>query len=198
VVENLTKIVPHITFGSVICGLKKGEDWMSQITLELLRPFFGTYLGFSPAGESNVGFGEIEIVVGEKEIKFRFATGLEIREKVFDVEGFTTLSEDEMRENCESNGVDADLVSERVSRFVVFRCGELGPLQLIFDKNVGNDICALSVRMGMADLLGPTILFNSTQAQMDLFEEALLRIEDKRGKGVVPRLRNNGKPENQK
>ena len=48
---------------------------------------------------------------------------------------------------------------------------------------------------GMEDLFGPTVLFAPAQVERGVFEKALSALE-KDNTGVIPRLRNNGKAEN--
>lgn len=157
-----------------------------------MREFKGVYRGFTPTDESDIMLGEIEISITDELIKFRIATGLEIMEEEFRVEDFRSLTEEETNALCLDGTPD-----EIKSNVTVFKCSSEYP-KFLFCKDLETNEVSLAVKMGMGDILGPTVLLGPQLVMRGEFEKAVQVIEQGGGKGVLPRLRNNGKAERNK
>lgn len=153
-----------------------------------LATFEGTYLGFSPTDESAVVMGEMEIVISHENIAVRMATGLKIETDTTNPADFISMTSEEVQAEFNSR-------SAIVDRTVGFRT-ENGHPKLLFLKDAADDELGLIVRTGgMGEMLGPTVLFSPDQVARGDFDKAVSEIEKNAGKGVLPRLRNNGKAE---
>ena len=152
-----------------------------------MQDFKGIYLGFSPTDESDVLMGEIEITISDKTAKLRMATGLKIEEEEISLDDFETMTTEELKAIWKEG-------SDYSSRAAGFK-GQSGYPQFIFFKNPSDEELGLLVRTGgMADMLGPTLLFSSAQVARGIFDKAVQAVENGEV-GIFPRLRNNGKAE---
>ncbi len=152
-----------------------------------MKEFEGRYLGFSPTDESNVGLGEMELVIDENKIKTRLATGLEILEEEMDVSDFLPMTLEE---------IESSTGRKKPEKLEVkaFKHSSGYP-ELLFMKEEGSEFRVLQVRTdGLGEILGPTLLTNVDNGT-EAFEDMLQKIESQDKKGCVPRLRNNGKAE---
>jgi len=157
---------------------------------ESLKSFEGIYLGFSPTDESDVIMGEIEITIKGADIKIRMATGLMIQTEKMGVADFVQMTAQEVKEIFKDG-------SEYPARTVGFKAREKsGFPKLLFLKNSAENEFGLIVRTGgMGEMLGPTLLYSPSQVARGDYEKTVQGIEQKAGKGVLPRLRNGGKAE---
>ncbi|MBI2637441.1 MAG: hypothetical protein HYW88_00940 [Candidatus Sungbacteria bacterium] len=154
-----------------------------------MKEFMGTYLGFSPTDESDAGYGEVEITIGEEMLTSRMATGLEIQEESFPLSMFEKMTPEEAS-LIWSGGAPDDFKN----RTVGFKSKE--DLKLYFMRDPVEGELGLMIQGAMSDLLGPTFLLAPKQIALGLFEKALLKIEeDCKMPGAIPRLHNNGKAE---
>ena len=151
--------------------------------------FEGTYLGFSPTDESDVGYGEIEITIKEGKIAVRHATGLGVHAEKMSMNDFEPMSAAEVAEHYEEGPYAA--------RTVGFKQKDSEYPQFFFLQNPqdqDDEIALIVDTGGMAEMLGPTFLFNQEQVSRGVFEKTLSALEDEAGKkGIVPRLKNGGK-----
>lgn len=167
---------------------------MGQVAEESsLKQFVGTYLGFAPTDESAVVCGEIEIIIDDEQIKIRHATGLKIEEKEIRVSDFEPLTREEVRAQFQE-GQDASDHSLRMAGFKN-KSGD-HPL-LLFTKDPQEGDLGLIVRMGgtVEECFGPMVLFSPAQVARGEYERAVDEMEQGFEKGILPRLRNEGKAE---
>ncbi|MDO8430066.1 MAG: hypothetical protein Q7S73_01725 [bacterium] len=160
-----------------------------------MKEFRGTYLGLTPTDESNSGGGEIEVVIDNKYFKTREATGLTIMASETPISEFKLLSKEEFRSILTASEEDKDKVINSVTAFK--RIPEF-PKYLFFYKNEKGDLLLWIIRGDLGDSLGPTILFSSPMVARGEFDKLVARAEADYGKGSIARLRNNGKPEDEK
>lgn len=158
--------------------------------MDEMNEFRGTYIGFSPTDESDVGFGELEITIDERLLKFRMATGLEIRKEEIPIDDLMPMTPEEAAAIWQK-----DTPGDIASRTIGFKGSSESP-QFFFIKDPKEDEFGILVRIGMGDILGPTILFSPSQVGSGRHEKFFLAVEQKFGRsGVIPRLKNNGRAE---
>jgi len=146
---------------------------------KLLSQFEGQYLGFAPTDESEVGMGEIEVIITSTIIKLRIATGRKIHQEELSTSDFQLTIEEIGLETTDDN-----------TEITAFKKWGSDYPKLIFlkdSKGSGLVICT----GGMGEMLGPTMLFGP--ASHANFQRAVDEIEKKFGTGVLPRLRNGGR-----
>lgn len=151
----------------------------------------GTYKGFSPTDESGVAVGELEVVIADEHLSFRFATGLEIQSGQVPR---TELRELTITEVASRFNPGADI--EGITGYVL---GEEGPIFLFLREapEAPESPRVLLLRFVSDEIdavFGPTQLFMPEQVQAGLFDQAVTEIESYQGdSGVIPRLSNNGR-----
>ncbi len=150
----------------------------------------GTYLGFSPTDESGVGVGELEVIISDDNVNFRFATGLEVHSDEAPRE-FRELTPDELAELFNPG---ADVTGARA-----YMLGDDGPIFLFLADSPelpAETLSILILRLVSAEIdsiFGPTHMFSPKQVEAGYFEAAVAEIEDLQGDpGVIPRLARNG------
>ncbi|MBI2632809.1 MAG: hypothetical protein HYW78_00250 [Parcubacteria group bacterium] len=164
----------------------------TDIHAQSLETFRGTYLGFSPTDESAVGLGEIEVTIGPQKITTRIATGLEILEDDIDISEFRPMTDEEMKIMIQETSPYAARMKGFKNKNSEF------PILLFIENPSENEIGLVINTGGMGEILGPTFLFSPTQVARGDYEKAIQLIENNYGKkGVIPRLRNDGKAEEQ-
>lgn len=154
-----------------------------------MQEFKGVYFGFAPTDESAVGLGELEVTISDTKIKARMATGLKIEDDDLLVSNLQPMTSEEVTAEFRPG-------SPLASRVVGFRAGSGHPI-LLFFKNPTDDEFGLLVRTGgiVEEAFGPELLYSPAQVARGCFEKAISNIEQAAGKGVVPRLRSDGKAE---
>lgn len=147
----------------------------------------GTYRGFAYTDGSGATVGELELVVDDDLLGYRFATGLEIRSEQAPRSELRELDPDEVaahfRHGVNTVGTTGYILNKEDIVFLVL-------------PDAGDDAARVMVlRFGgqeVYDLLGPALLFTPDQVQNGCFERVLNEIEAEYGDGVVPRLADNG------
>jgi hypothetical protein len=153
-----------------------------------LEQIQGTYRGVSPTDESPVAMGELEIIISDKTIKIRHATGLSINEGEISTSELTRMSREELR-----------AVYKDGSKYIDKSIGlSANGLQFIFLPNAKDDEFGLLIKGNeMADMLGPTILYSPAQVQRGVFEKIATKLNQQYKsdypKGCFPRLSTGGK-----
>lgn len=184
-VKNALKIF----FFATLCFFGYADMSIAGQERNSLEGWSGVYLGFFPTDESAIGIGEIEISIDE-EVKFRMATGLEIREEKIAAAEFFPMTSHEIEEEFEAG-------SGYPKRVVGFRT-ETGFPKFLFlkDPKEGEEF-GLKVLVGNdPDDLFSSSLFNPEQIARGDYEKTIRNIEEEFGEeGVIPRLRNGGKAE---
>ena len=149
----------------------------------LMTGLEGTYLGFSPTDESAVMLGELEVKIDDRSLVSRMATGLEIRVESVPLTDFRQLLSDEI----------ASMLQGGIEQAVRYRVYHIGDAKFLFLPDASDEEPGLLITGGLADLLGPTFLYNPGQVERGLFERAVATIEGEFGRvGVIPRLNNRG------
>ena len=156
----------------------------------VLKDFEGTYVGFGPSDESEIGIAELSITINDQSLTARYATGLEIQVTETSVEDITEILIDE---SIARLGTEPDEIpNARV--FVTKILPTNNVVEYIFMGNSGEpEAPTLLVIGSMGDILGPTMLFSPTQVEQGYHERAFKKIEEsKEAVGAMPRLDNNG------
>jgi hypothetical protein len=151
----------------------------------------GIYRGFSPTDESGVGLGELEVVISDDTISYRFATGLEVRSEQMSRSRLRQLSPDEVaaRFNPGTN----------ITGIVGYMLGEDGPIFLFLAKapdapEAPRVLLLRFVSDEVDSFFGPSYLFVPEQVEVGYFQQALNEIEKQQNDpGVIPKLANNGR-----
>jgi len=157
------------------------------------RVLSGTYRGFWPIDTSSIGRGELEMVVGRRNITFRMATGQEIRLLQTQRSALEELTQVEVAALLEAqeNDTDPALVTG-------YRLSDADVSLLFLDEVVREDeLSAAIIVVGFDEerfsmLFGPAELYTPEQVRDGTFERALAEIEGP-DSGVIPRLANGGK-----
>ena len=150
----------------------------------------GTYKGFSATDESGIALGELEIIVDDETVSFRFATGLEVASDEAPRSLLRKMSTDEVAALFEP---DAD-----VATVTAHMLGDDGAILLFLDKveedpGAYHTLLLRFVSSEIDAIFGPTILFTPEQVEAGYFDKALEALENAQGDpGVVPRIANNG------
>lgn len=153
----------------------------------------GKYKGLTPSDESPVAAGEIEMVVSKNgEVQVRVATGLGIQSGSFDLRDYVLMTEAERAEHVSPENA-AEAIGFRPKK------GADGP-GFIFpkEKNLMMRLLGAPVimRMGMGDMLGPTLLVTPRMRGVGLHRLTLFLLERRGdpepGHVSVPRLRYGG------
>lgn len=158
-----------------------------------MQDFKGVYLGFAPTDESAVVSGEMEVTIDDERIISRHATGLRIQEEEILVSEFEPMTPEEVRDQY-NEGEEGAECSSGAAGFK--NKSEYYPL-FLFTKDPQEGDLGLLIRMGgmIEEVFGPIILFSPTQVARGEYEKAIEAIEVDAGRGVLPRLRNEGKAE---
>ena len=148
--------------------------------------FYGVYRGFTPTDESPLCMGELEVSITQEAFNLRAATGLKIEEMTLTSPQITPLTRDEVGEQY--------LVgSSFIDRTVGYK---MDWLNLLFIPDAGKYEFGLIIRnMGMADLLGPTMLYNPKQVREGLHKKAMRKLKFASGRTGFPTLRAKGQLE---
>jgi hypothetical protein len=150
-----------------------------------MKEFYGTYRGFSPTDESNICIGELEVTLSDEGLRARFATGLYVQDE-FNATHFSPMSPEEIEGEYKQG-------SPYVERTLGFRAKD-GLPKLLFLQDPQDNEYGLVMRVGeMREILGPTLLFSPAQVSSGAFDRFLKGIEEYAGRGVFPRLANDGK-----
>ena len=149
--------------------------------MESLRGYLGTYRGFSPTDESAVGAGEIEVVIAEDVVTSRVATGLAIEETSVPISEMELLT-GEAKEELFKEGSDS------ISSTNVFRGVRGSPTFIFCGDHTPSEVSLLILQGGMADIFGPSMLFDPKQVAMGEFDKAVARIEAAAGPNSIPKL----------
>lgn len=157
------------------------EQDTKQITrLEQLQ---GTYRGFAPTDESNIGLGELEISITQTFMKTRHAAGLRIDEEETPISEFKPMTRDEL------SGVYRE-GSPYINRSVGFSIDEM---KFVFLPDATDEEMGLLIRGNeMADMLAPTFLYNPEQIARGVYQKVIESIEANAGKDCFPTLANGG------
>jgi len=148
--------------------------------------FYGVYRGISPTDESPIAIGELEASLTQEGLKLRHATGLEIQEHMFKASEILPMTHDEVK-SCYIEGSD---YTDRTKGY------KFGVVKLLFMPDANNSEFGLCIRdMGMADFLGPTILYNPAQVKKGLHRKALMKLKFISGRAGFPTLKAGGKLE---
>jgi len=150
----------------------------------------GTYRGLSPTAESGVVCGELEVIISDETIAYRFATGLEVHsdsiERTLMRELTTSEVTDLFNEGADITGVTGHMI------------GETGPILLFLaDAPEAPDapgvIALRFVSEEIDGVFGPSYLWRPDQVTAGYFRRAIDAIEEEQDDpGVIPRLDNNG------
>jgi hypothetical protein len=150
----------------------------------------GTYRGFSPTDESGVCLGELEVVVSDETVDFRFATGLTIESESMPRALFRRLATEDIA-GLYKEGTD-------IKGIVGYRVGEDGAIFLIskaHDTPEAPQVLVLNFISEEIDVIfGYTYLYTPDQVKAGHFDRAVVTIETEQGDpGVLPRLENGGR-----
>lgn len=159
---------------------------MEQRLEEIIKKVSGRYVGFTPTDESESGFGEIEMIVDEKGMRCRVATGLRIQEESIRSSELT-LDEDTIAK------IQAEYESEYKSKsdqevYII----KHKHMTHLFIQDVQKRGLVLQISGGMGDFLGPTLLFDQKLVDAGLYNEALEAIFVERARDY-PTLASGGK-----
>jgi hypothetical protein len=155
----------------------------NQAVLEALKQFYGVYRGFAPTDESPIAMGELEITIDEAALKLRMATGLKIDSDEVPLYNLELMTKDDMREVYQEG---SPFIDKSVG--FKYRC-----IKFVFLPNPGDDIGLLVRGNEMADMLGPTVLWNPEQVGRGLYQKACEDLEKAEGPGCFPTLAANGR-----
>jgi hypothetical protein len=155
---------------------------MKTYSLDQLQ---GTYRGFGPTDESPIAMGELEVTITKETLKMRHATGLKIDGGEIPISIFKPMTKEEIS-TIYAEG------SEYIEKSIGFTARGLN---YIFLPNAKDETeFGLLIRGNeMADMLGPTILYNPAQITNGAYEKAVKSLEDNAGKNCFPTLANGGK-----
>lgn len=155
-----------------------------------LKDLMGTYIGLAPTDESALVLGEIEITIDEKTVKIRMATGLTVQEEEVAADQLEAMTHEEAISLYEDGAPE-----NHVARTVGFKPkGGVNGVGFFFTLDPAEGEFGLIVRGGLADLLGPTVLFAPSHVAAGLHEKAFAEMEKAAGMiGALPRLSNAGK-----
>lgn len=153
------------------------------------RHYEGTYHGFSPTDESAVAMGEMEMTLKDGKAFIRFATGHEIHEENFSLDGYVSISKAEFDAMSETGSADSEGFLYGFKRPV----GN-SPVFIFASNEKGGECNQLLLMLGdLHDLLGPTILFSPEAIAHGDYDEEIRKVEQMYWPGVVPSLKNGGK-----
>jgi hypothetical protein len=147
------------------------------------------YYGITPTDESAMGFGEIQILINETCASVQIAGGLRIHIVRAKLDDFVPMSCEEIMPDQDAESCET--LADRYEGFK-HRVGGVDGIELIFIKHPGLRDPDIIVHLGMADLLGPTMLWRKDRLITYLIK-GWVRWCDFRTKGGIPLLSRNGR-----
>lgn len=157
-----------------------------------IEKFYGVYRGFSPTDESDVGMGELEIIIDKDFVKWRMATGHCIHEEEFPSSELNYISKESLI--AMSTKPDSKEVKQYAETVTAFGHGNM---KYIFQPAPPEYAeYSLLVSGSMGDILGPTALAGGPSGvREEIYEKIIKELVDAIGgeKEEFPTLANNGR-----
>lgn len=154
-----------------------------------MQELFGTYRGVTPTDESDIGLGEMQIVIDADNLTMSIATGLGIEVDVTPMSKVRELNDEEILVELEENAVLPEgthgimLTESKVK--LIFAAG---------DKESGGVII---LGMMHEEFFGPSFVFTPSQVEAGMFDKAVHMLEHNYGTiGATPLIANDGKAPN--
>lgn len=195
---------PALAEGAAATGPCEAQSAVHQI-----RDFFrqGRYRGFTPTDESAIGLGEIDMTIKGDQVKVRIAGGLGLHDFSFSLNDYRALNDAEaaafLKHKADKHGV---MPPVELAVFVPKAEGALGP-EFLFPIKRPRGLARLAaamgptvvLRMGMADLLGPTFMYSPMRAHFGPYhlartfaEWSARSLRSGSDRVVIPRIRYGG------
>lgn len=154
-----------------------------------MQELFGTYRGVTPTDESDIGLGEMQIVIDADNLTMSVATGLEIQVDVTPMSEIRELSEEEILIELEQGAI----LPQGTRGIILTDCN----IKFIFVS--ANEESGGVIILGMMDeeFFGPSFVFTPSQIEAGMFDKAIQMLEHNYGTvGVIPMLSSDGKAPN--
>ncbi|NTU99468.1 hypothetical protein HGA64_05715 [Candidatus Falkowbacteria bacterium] len=155
-----------------------------------MKRYKGVYRGFAQTSESAIGLGECEVIITDKNVRYRAAIGSGLIEDDILLDLFVASPP---RNRPEMLGLSMD-DAERLKRVVVFEGPDGSPVYF-FMEHARDDEPGLYIMTCLeGDGFGNIFLFNPEQQKKGIFETTLKQIEEQSGlPGSVLRLAHDDK-----
>jgi hypothetical protein len=150
-----------------------------------MQELFGTYRGFTPTDESDVGIGEIQIIFNANSLTMSMATGLEILTDIIPMSEVRELTDEEILMEMQEGIV----LPAGTRGFMLTESG----IKLIFVMKDGEQNGVVVTGMMSDAILGPTFAFTPAQVDAGMFDKAVQMLEGHYGTiGVTPMIAHGG------
>jgi len=151
----------------------------------------GTYRGLTPTDESPSALGEMEVVIDDRNVSLRIATGLEIVTDSVPRSEVKDLTHDEVVAQFNEGADITDVVGIKLGDDGVILLLLADPANLRGLSGEGREESRNAARVvvrGMfgEEAFGPSHLFTPQQVEAGLFDQALTAIEAEVGPLAVP------------